>query len=75
VLKYVSFLSACPICGKQQLQLSYTRGELLRLLRNANIIDAYCLACDVVWPVTVQERNSVAEAMAAGQLGRHSNRV
>jgi len=65
----VRFLSTCPVCGEQQLQLAYTRRALLRLLENANIIDAYCLACDVVWPVNVQERNLVAAAIAAGQLG------
>src|SRR6516225_8922236 len=69
VLKRVRFVSTCPVCGAQRLQLAYTRRALLRLLENANTIDAYCLACDVVWPVNVQERNLVAAAIAAGQLG------
>jgi len=34
------------------------------LLESGNIIDAYCLACDVVWPVNAQERNLVATAIA-----------
>jgi len=67
--KPVTFLSTCPACGQQQLQLAYTRRALTRLLASGNIIDAYCLACDVVWPVTAQERNLVATAIAAGQLG------
>ena len=57
------------MCGAQQLQLAYTRRVLLRLLENANTIDAYCSQCDVVWPVNAQERNLVAAAIAAGQLG------
>jgi hypothetical protein len=36
------------------------------LLESGNIIDAYCLACDLVWPVNAQERNLVATAIAAG---------
>ena len=67
--KAVSFFSTCPACGQQQLQLAYTRRALLRLLKSGDIIDAYCLACDVVWPVTAQERSLVVGAIAAGQLG------
>jgi hypothetical protein len=70
--KPVSFFSTCPACGQQQLQLAYTRRALLRLLESGNIIDAYCLACDLVWPVNAQERNLVATAIAAGQLGATS---
>ena len=67
--KPVSFFSTCPACGQEQLQLAYTRRALLSLLKTANIIDAYCLACDVVWPVSARERNLVVAAIAAGQLG------
>ena len=68
MLKRVRFVSTCPVCGEEQLQLAYTRRALLRLLENANIIDAYCLACDVVWPVNVQERNLLAGAIGRAQL-------
>jgi hypothetical protein len=67
--KPVSFFSTCPACGQQQLQLAYTRRALLRLLKTGNIIDAYCPACDVVWPVSARERNLVVAVIAAGQLG------
>ena len=66
--KPVPFLSTCPACGQQQLQLAYTRRALIRLLETGNIIDAYCLACDVVWPVSAQERNLMVTAIAAGKL-------
>jgi hypothetical protein len=69
ITKPVSFFSTCPACGQRQLQLAYTRRALLSLLETANIIDAYCLACDVVWPVSARERNLVVAAIAAGQLG------
>jgi hypothetical protein len=69
ITKPVSFFSTCPACGQQQLQLAYTRRVLLSLLKTANIIDAYCLACDVVWPVSARERNLVVAAIAAGRLG------
>jgi hypothetical protein len=72
--KPVSFFATCPACGQQQLQLAYTRRALLSLLKTANIIDAYCLACDVVWPVSARERNLVVAAIAAGQLGATSPR-
>jgi len=61
----VSFFSTCPVCGQQQLQLAYRRRALVNLLKTGNIIDAYCLACDVVWPVSAGERNSVAAVIAA----------
>lgn len=61
------FFSTCPECGQQQLQLAHTRRALLRLLASDNVIDAYCLACDVVWTVGAQDRNSVATAIAAGE--------
>jgi hypothetical protein len=57
------------VCGQQQLQLAYTRRALFRLLESGNIIDAYCRACDVVWPINVQERSLVGTEIAAGQLG------
>jgi hypothetical protein len=65
--KCVSFFSTCPVCGQQQLQVAYRRGALVNLLKTGNVIDAYCLACDVVWPVSAQERTSVVAAIAAGE--------
>jgi hypothetical protein len=65
--KPAPFLSTCPTCGQQQLQLAYTRRALLRLLATGNVIDAYCRACDVVWPISAQDQHSVATAIAAGQ--------
>lgn len=67
--KRVYFFATCPLCGQQQLQLAYTRRALAGLLKTGNIIDAYCLACDVVWQISAQERTSVATAITQGGPG------
>jgi len=59
------FVSSCPTCGRQQLQHGHTRRALTRLIESRQIIDAYCLECDVVWPVTAEERSLIACAIAA----------
>ena len=57
------FVSSCPSCGRQQLQHGHTRRALTKLIESRQIIDAYCLECDVVWPVTAEERALVASAI------------
>ena len=61
----IPFLATCPACGQAQVQRAYTRRALVRLLENRRIIDAYCVACDLVWPLSAQERNVVTTAIAA----------
>ena len=51
------FVSTCPVCGQKRVQYAYTRRALVRLLEKGQIIDAYCRRCDVVWPVSAQERD------------------
>ena len=55
--KPINFVSTCPVCGHKRVQYAYTRRALVRLLEKGLIIDAYCRRCDVVWPVTAQERD------------------
>jgi transcription elongation factor Elf1 len=55
--KPIHFASTCPVCGKERVQYAYTRRALVRLLEKGQIIDAYCRRCDVVWPVSAQERD------------------
>ena len=71
--KPVPFFSACPACGQKQLQLAYTRRALLRLLESGNIIDGYCLTCDVVWPISTQDRDSVAAVAQSSQSRARAN--
>jgi len=65
----IPFFATCPVCGQLQVQRAYTRRALVSLLENGRIIDAYCVSCDVVWPVNAQERNLMTTAIAAGQPG------
>ena len=55
--KPINFVSTCPACGQKRVQYAYTRRALVRLLEKGQIIDAYCRRCDVVWPVSAQERD------------------
>ena len=52
----INFVSTCPVCGQQRVQYAYTRRALVRLLQKGQIVEAYCGACDVVWPASAQER-------------------
>lgn len=63
----VIFVSSCPSCGRQQLQHGHTRRALAKLIESRQIIDAYCLECDVVWPVTAEERALIACAITTRQ--------
>lgn len=60
-----SFFSKCPNCGHSRLQSQYAQGELVRLLDQGEPINAYCVTCDVGWPVAVQERYLIARGIAA----------
>jgi len=60
-----SFFSRCPKCGNARLQSGYTRGALVQLLEAGEPIEAYCVTCDVHWPIAVQERYLVARGIAA----------
>jgi hypothetical protein len=55
--KPFNFVSTCPVCGQKRVQYAYTWQALVRLLEKGLIIDAYCRRCDVVWPVSAQERD------------------
>jgi hypothetical protein len=61
------FVSSCPSCGRQQLQHGHTRRALTKLIESRQIIDAYCLECDVMWPVTAEERALIACAITTRQ--------
>jgi hypothetical protein len=58
----IIFASTCPVCGQQRLQQVYTRRALIRLIESSQMIDAYCISCDVVWPVSAHERIVIANA-------------
>jgi hypothetical protein len=66
VSQSITFFSTCPTCGHQQPQDGYSRAGLTKRLERGRIIEAYCLNCDVRWPISPDERAAMAEAMVAG---------
>ena len=56
----VSFVSTCPACGRKRLQQGYTRRSLFSLLDARRTIDAYCIVCNVCWPISKSERHAIA---------------
>jgi len=69
------FASACPACGQQRSQHGHTRSALITLIESRRIIDAYCLECDIVWPVSTEERLLIACAIATGQSATRASCV
>jgi hypothetical protein len=58
-----AFFSTCPRCKHARLQSGYERIELVESLGARQAIDAYCLLCDVIWPISAQERFLIATAI------------
>jgi hypothetical protein len=56
----ITFVSTCPACGTPRSQNGYTRRAIARLLERAHTIDAYCVPCDVLWPISTEERAAMA---------------
>jgi len=54
------FVSVCPKCGHPRLQHGYTRRILARLLNMRRKIDAYCMDCNVCWPISESERRTIS---------------
>jgi len=63
------FASTCPTCGQRQSQRGHTRRALVRLIASRQTIDAYCLECDIVWPVTAEERVAIECAVEMSRSG------
>jgi hypothetical protein len=55
-----AFFSTCPRCKQPRLQNGYERIELLESLGAGEAIDADCLPCDVVWPISAPARFLIA---------------
>jgi hypothetical protein len=60
----VPFMARCPKCGYQWLQDSYTRHTLLSLLRTKSSIEAYCMRCAVLWPISTEEQRALTEQLS-----------
>src|ERR1041385_6160066 len=55
-----TFVSTCPKCGQASFQHGYTHQVLLDLLKAASKVDAYCIDCNVCWPISENERRAIA---------------
>jgi hypothetical protein len=64
------FASTCPACGQQRLQHAHTNRALTRSIETNQIIDAYCVECDLVWPISTQERTLIACTIAVERKQR-----
>ena len=56
----VTFVSTCPKCGQDRSQHGYTRRILLSMLNRRSKIDAYCIECNVCWPISESERRAIS---------------
>ena len=62
---FVLFISTCPKCGVPQPQQGFSCSALQRLLRGDHPIEAYCVACDEFWSVSLEERREIADRVTA----------
>jgi len=65
----IAFASTCPNCKRQQIQDGFTVAALARLLNGGFPIEAYCVMCDVFWPISLKKRIELAEAVSATSEG------
>jgi hypothetical protein len=56
----ISFISTCPKCGQARTQHGFTRQVLLEMLSKRRQIDAYCIVCNVCWPIKEYERRAIS---------------
>jgi hypothetical protein len=61
----VPFTSTCPKCREQQPQRGFSRAALGRLLSGGYPIEAYCVACDDFWTISLRERVAIAVVLAS----------
>jgi hypothetical protein len=57
----ITFVSTCPRCGHDRLQHGYTRRILFNLVGTRRKIDAYCIVCNVCWPISEIERRGISQ--------------
>ena len=60
-----SFMSVCPKCKDVRRQEGFSSRSLLRLLQRNQLIEAYCVVCDELWPISVSERAALARALTS----------
>jgi hypothetical protein len=62
-----AFTSICPRCGHERSQDDLDRRSLRRSLALGHLIEGYCATCDDLWPISVEDRSLLAQALAADE--------
>jgi hypothetical protein len=62
-----AFTSTCPRCGHERSQDEFDRRSLRRSLALGHLIEGYCARCDDLWPISIQERALLAQALATDE--------
>ena len=60
---HLQFTARCSSCGYEWLQDGYTRSALFELLRSHSSIEAYCMKCGRLWPISATEQRTVSEKL------------
>ena len=63
LLEVAPFAATCPKCNDVRFQHGYSPRSLSRLLRREHAIEAYCVVCRDVWPISAKERRVLAERL------------
>jgi hypothetical protein len=63
----IAFVSRCPRCGHERSQHGYTRRALFVLLNTGRSVNAYCIVCNVCWPISESERHAITAMKGALQ--------
>jgi hypothetical protein len=69
-----AFESRCPKCGRERSQHGYTRRLLFDLLNRRSTIDAYCIDCNVCWPISDIERGVILRQLDLEQQAHNGAR-
>jgi hypothetical protein len=56
----IAIVSICPRCGHESFKHRYTRRALSVLLHTGRRFNAYCIVCNVCWPVSERERRAIS---------------
>jgi hypothetical protein len=63
LLEVAPFAAMCPKCHDVRFQHGYSPRSLSRLLAREQAIEAYCVVCEELWPISAGERRLLAERL------------
>ena len=67
LLEVAPFAAMCPRCNDVRYQHGYTPRSLSRLLGREHAIEAHCVVCREVWPISATERRVLAERLLSAR--------